>query len=75
MMVSENFGAREYARIFGAISLSQTLGNGLGPLFTSMVFDQTGDYRIAFFCLLALYIISAPAALLIRKTSSKNAVT
>ncbi|MDD5313186.1 MAG: MFS transporter [Dehalococcoidia bacterium] len=67
MMVSENFGAREYARIFGAVSLSQALGNGLGPLLTSMVFDFTGDYKIAFFCLLALYVISAPAALSIKK--------
>jgi MFS family permease len=70
MMVSENFGAREYARIFGAVCLSQALGMAFSPLFTSLVFNHTGNYRITFFCLLALYVISAPAALLIRKARS-----
>ncbi len=67
MMVSENLGAREYARIFGAVSFSQSLGTAFGPLLTSLAFDRIGDYRVAFICLLGLYLVAAPAALLVRR--------
>jgi MFS family permease len=67
MMVSENLGIKEYSKIFGAATLSYAAGTALGPLFTSLVFQQFGDYRIAFICLLALYALAAPAALLIKR--------
>ena len=67
MMVSENLGIREYSKIFGAATLSYAVGTALGPLFTSLVFQYTGDYKIAFACFLALYALSAPAAMLVKK--------
>jgi len=71
MMVSENLGIKEYPKILGAALLSYAVGTACGPLFTSLVFQQTGDYKIAFICLLALYVLSAPAALLIKKAYSR----
>jgi len=71
MMVSENLGIREYSKIFGAATLSYGVGTALGPLFTSLVFQHTGDYKIAFACLLALYLLSAPAAMLIKKAYTR----
>lgn len=71
MMVSENLGIREYSKISGAAMLSYAVGTALGPLFTSLVFQQTGDYRIAFICLLALYALSAPAAIMIKQSYNR----
>ena len=67
MMISENLGIKEYSKILGAATISYGIGTALGPLFTSLVFQHTCDYRIAFICLLALYAISAPAAMMIKK--------
>ncbi|MBN1376107.1 MAG: MFS transporter [Dehalococcoidia bacterium] len=67
MMVSENLGTKDYARIFSVAFLSYAAGTALGPLITSIIFDNSGDYSIAFIVLLAMYIISAPAAMLIRE--------
>lgn len=67
MMVSENLGTKEYAKIFSVAFLSYAAGTALGPLVTSMIFDYSGDYHIAFISLLAMYIISVPAALLIKE--------
>jgi MFS family permease len=72
MMVSENLGIKEYSRIFGAATLSYAVGTAIGPLFTSLVFQYTGDYRIAFICLLALYALAAPAALMIKQAYSRE---
>ena len=68
MMVSENLGIKEYSKILGAATISYAIGTALGPLFTSLVFQHTGDYKIAFMCLLALYAFSAPAAIMIKQS-------
>lgn len=67
MMVSENLGSKEYARIFSITFLSYAIGTALGPLVTSIIFVRTGSYITAFICLLAMYIISIPSVLLIKK--------
>lgn len=72
MMTSENLGIKEYANVFGVISVSHAAGTALGPFVTSVIFDHTGDYKIAFIIAIALYAISAPAALLIKKAYGKR---
>ncbi len=71
-MVSENLGTRDFARIFSITFLAYATGTALGPLATSLIFDGFGDYKIAFMCLLALYALSIPAALMVRKSAGNN---
>jgi len=67
MLVSTNFGMAAYGTIFGTISLINTLGNSLGPLFAGRIFDVTGSYRPAFFTFIGFYAVAIVSTLLIRK--------
>ena len=72
MMVGENLGIREYSKILGAATISYAVGTAIGPLVTSLIFQHTGDYKTAFMCLLALYALSAPAAMMIKRAYTRE---
>jgi MFS transporter, OFA family, oxalate/formate antiporter len=69
MTTSSTFGTLAYGSIFGTISLINTMGNAVGPLFAGWVYDTTHGYFIAFIVFLALYAIAAVTALLIKRPS------
>ena len=66
-MQHHQFGLKYYSVIFGMISLAQGLGGALGPVFAGYTYDATSSYRLAFTIFLALYAVSIPATLVIRR--------
>jgi len=67
MFVSTQFGLKYYSLIFGMLGLAQGLGGAIGPLFAGYTYDATNSYHLAFIVFLALYAVSIPATLLIRR--------
>jgi MFS family permease len=75
MLISTNFGLVAYGSIYGVINLAQSLGVSTGPLLAGYMFDVTGGYHWAFIIFLALYAVSIPAVLAVRRPKSfKNEV-
>ncbi len=70
MLTSNSFGLAHYGSIFGMISLLLNLGTATGPLVAGMLYDSMGTYHWAFVLFAALYAISLPAVLLVRRPKS-----
>ncbi len=67
MLVSRNFGLKYYGAIFGIVNFAQSIGTATGPLVAGMMYDSMGTYYWAFVLFTALYAISVPAVLLVRR--------
>ena len=45
--VADYFGTKSHGAIFGVVFFAGTLGGTIGPLLSGMIFDLTGNYKIA----------------------------
>jgi len=70
LLVSTRFGLASYGAVFGAITLLQSTGLAIGPLFAGMMYDATGTYYVALAIFAGLYAISIPSILLVRRPKS-----
>ena len=63
---ADYFGRSSYATIMGFNSLLVMMGMMIGPVFSALIRDLTGDYRMAFLVLAAIAAASSVAALVAR---------
>jgi MFS family permease len=63
---AEYFGRRAYATISGFSALLIMLGMTTGPMFSGIVRDVTGSYRVAFLTLAGIAVLGSVAALAAR---------
>jgi MFS family permease len=69
MLTINNFGLAYYSVIYGAISLTNSIGMATGALFPGYMYDITHSYHLAFIILLVLIIVAIPLVLAIRRPS------
>jgi len=67
MITSTNFGLASYGAIFGLIIFGNCFGTAIGPLIAGYLFDTTNSYHGAFIIFLALYAVSIPSILAVRR--------
>ena len=67
MLASTNFGLASYGIVFGVLSMVQSLGMAAGPLYAGYMYDTMNTYQLAFTVLIALYAVSIPAILALRR--------
>jgi MFS family permease len=60
-LVSDRFRGRHYGAIFGALSVANALGGGLGPWVGGRVFDAGGSYAPAFIAAVIAAAVSTTA--------------
>jgi MFS family permease len=72
LLVSTRFGLASYGAVFGAITLLQSTGLAIGPLFAGMMYDATGTYYVALVVFAGLYAISIPSILFVRRPKSSG---
>jgi MFS family permease len=60
-IVAEIFEGPHYGSIFGTITVALIAGGAAGPLFTGVIHDATGSYRLAFALAIVCCVISAGA--------------
>ena len=70
MLTSTSFGLTDYGAIFGLVTLSIMIGSAAGPLTAGYMYDTMNTYHEAFIIFLALYVISIPAILILRRPKS-----
>ncbi len=58
-LASKHFGMRNFGVLFGTISGLLALATGLGPLFVSLVYDQTKSYDMVLMGYVPLALIAA----------------
>ena len=58
-LIGQFFGRRDFGKLVGGVALVQTLMSTSGPIAAGLVFDNTGDYKIAFFAVGILYLLAA----------------
>jgi len=63
---ADYFGRESYATIMGFNSLLVMMGMMIGPVFSALIRDLTGDYRMAFLVLAGIAAAASMAALLAR---------
>ncbi len=54
-LVGQFFGRKNFGALRGGVTLVQSLMSTIGPLGAGIVFDTTGDYRIAFIAIAITY--------------------
>ncbi len=59
--VAEIFEGRHFGAVFSLLMVSLIFGGALGPLVTGLLYDWTGNYRIAFGLGVALSVVCAGA--------------
>ena len=57
-LIADYFGRKAFATIAGLRSAIQMIGVIFGPIISGYVYDQTGNYKLAFIGLTACGIIS-----------------
>jgi len=67
ILTSTNFGLANYGAIYGVVTLFLHVGTATGPLMAGYMYDAMGTYHWAFIILLALYAITIPAILVLRR--------
>jgi predicted MFS family arabinose efflux permease len=65
-LTSSLFGLKYHSLIFGIAGFSFTLGGGIGPFVTGIIFDATGSYQMAFLAWAVISIAGLVLALLIK---------
>jgi len=63
---ADYFGSRYYATITGYNSLMVMIGMTAGPLFSGILRDLTGNYRVAFLILAGIAVVASVAAVMAR---------
>lgn len=69
LLVSDCFGPRYMAEIYGALILALIPGGMLGPVFAASVHDRTGSYEVAFLTFIVLNVAAWVLLFLLRDES------
>ena len=72
LMVSNIFGRKDFARIYGYTMTALALGNAIGPTLGGALFDVTGNYSAAWIVSAVFCVIAMVVFLLIGRTSYAN---
>jgi MFS family permease len=72
-LVATCFGSPAFVRVMGMIYVGIVVASVVSVQFTGRVYDSTGSYRVAFECFLAISMLCAVAALLVRAPQSVRA--
>jgi sugar phosphate permease len=72
--VAELFGLSSHGVILGVVTLSATIGLGIGPLVAGRIFDTTGSYSIAFLVSAIVSVIGIILASLLRPTGRQKEI-
>lgn len=77
---NELFAGKRFATILGCISVTATLGAGIGPWLTGYLYDRNGDYNVAFWliilaCPLSMFCIWMAAPRKVRQISRQSGKT
>ena len=70
MLISTHFGLAAYGTIFGTMNLVHSIGVAIGPFMAGYMYDTMGSYYWAFIIFLALYAVSIPTILAVRRPKS-----
>ena len=70
--VAEFFGTRAHGTLFGLVVSCGTFGATLGPIVAGRLFDNLGNYNVAFGLLLCVSVLGLLAAYTLPKTSSQK---
>jgi len=66
LLSADLFGLKSLGKILGAINVLDTLGGGMGPVVTAVLFDRTGSFLVSFMVITVLLIIATVAASLLK---------
>jgi MFS family permease len=66
MMLAQYFGRASYGSIIGVLGALQSGALGLGPIFSALAYDLTGNYGILFLALMGTHLVGAVLIFLIR---------
>jgi nitrate/nitrite transporter NarK len=55
-LVGQFFGRKSFGTLRGGVTLMQSLMSTAGPLGAGIVFDLTGDYKVAFVAISVTYV-------------------
>lgn len=67
-LVAELFGLKSHGVIFGAITVSITIGGAIGPVVAGHIFDVTNSYNLAIIICIVLIFVAWMMTLLLRPT-------
>jgi MFS family permease len=66
LLSADLFGLKSLGKILGAVNILDTLGGGLGPVMTAVLFDRTGSFLVSFSVITGLLLVATLAAALLR---------
>ena len=66
LLSADLFGLKSLGKILGAVNVLDTLGGGLGPVMTAILFDRTGSFLVSFSVITGLLLLATLAASLLR---------
>ena len=58
LLVADLFGLIAIGKIMGVINIIDTIGGGLGPIITAVIYDSTQNYLVPFLVISALLVIA-----------------
>ena len=58
LLVADLFGLIAIGKIMGVINIIDTIGGGLGPIITAVIYDSTQNYLMPFLVISALLVIA-----------------
>lgn len=61
LLIGKCFGISSMGEIFGVLGIAAMIGGALGPVFAGFIYDQMGNYHVAFIVFLVIQIISVAA--------------
>jgi MFS family permease len=64
-IIAENFGLEKLGAVFGKITFFGAIGAVTGPVFAGVIFDSTGNYKIAFYTVSIMVVLAAVLLLFI----------
>lgn len=73
LLTAKNYGDKDFGGIMGVITMEGNIGQIIGPLLASIIFDMTGSYRKAWLIYAGLTLIVALSFYFSGKLSKKKA--
>ena len=58
-LVGRYFGLKSYGKIYGVMLSAFALGGGLGPVLTGMAYDAEGNYALALYAGIGVFLAGA----------------
>jgi len=72
MLTSTSFGLAYYGTIFGMLSLFQSLGAAMGPLWVGYLYDSMNTYHWAFIIIMGMIVLAIPLVLSVRRPAYRT---